>query len=83
MLPRTHRTLLTAKQAHLSVAQRSRLDHILAADVELAVVWAIKEITVQLLATRTGADFEAQWQKLDVAGPPATCPNPRPCSRPS
>lgn len=59
--PRTHRTLQTAKQAHLSVAQRSRLDHILAADVELAVVRAIKEITVQLLATRTGADFEAQW----------------------
>jgi transposase len=37
-----YRTLLTWKHANLSVAQRSRLDQVLAAHVELAVVWAIK-----------------------------------------
>ena len=42
-------------QAHLSVAQRSRLDQILSADVELAVVWAIKEIAI-----RTSADFDSK-----------------------
>lgn len=46
-----YRALLTAKHAHLSIAQHSRLDQILATDDELAVVWAIKEITVQILAT--------------------------------
>ena len=62
-----YRTLLTCRQDNLSVAQRSRLDQILAADVELAVVWAIKEITVQLLATRTSTDSAAEWQQLETA----------------
>ena len=48
-----YRTLLTCKEANLSVAQRARLDQILAADIELAVVWAAKEIVIQLLATRS------------------------------
>ncbi len=71
-----YRTLLTATQAHLSAAQRSRLDQILAADVELAVVWAIKEITVQLLATSTSADFDAEWQQLETAVRATDLPEP-------
>lgn len=71
-----YRTLLTAKHANLSVAQRSRLDQILAADVELAVVWAIKEITVQLLATCSSEDFEAEWQQLETAARASDLPEP-------
>ena len=69
-------TLLTCKQAHLSVAQRSRLDQILATDVELAVVWAIKEIVVQLLTTRTDAEFDAQWAQLETAVRATDLPEP-------
>ena len=71
-----YRTLLTCKQAHLSAAQRSRLDAILAADVELAVVWAIKEITVQLLATCTRAGFDAEWDQLETAVRASDLPEP-------
>jgi len=71
-----YRTLLTCKQANLSVAQRSRLDQILTADVELAVVWAIKEITVQLLATRTRAGFDAEWAKLETGVRASDLPEP-------
>lgn len=71
-----YRTLLTCKQANLSVAQRDRLDQILAADSELAVVWAIKEIVTQLLATRTSAQFIAQWDQLETAVQATHLPEP-------
>ncbi len=71
-----YRTLLTCKQTNLSVAQRSRLDQILAADVELAVVWAIKEIVIQLLATRTSADFDTGWDQLEAAVRATDLPEP-------
>ena len=71
-----YRTLLTCKQDNLSLAQRSRLDQILAADAELAVVWAIKEITVQLLATRTSAEFAAEWAQLEAAVRATDLPEP-------
>ena len=71
-----YRTLLTCKQANLSVAQRSRLDLILAADVELAVVWAVKEIVIQLLATRTDAHFDTEWDQLETAVRATDLPEP-------
>ena len=71
-----YRTLLTCKQTNLSVAQRSRLDQILAADVELAVVWAIKEIVIQLLATRTDAQFDSEWDQLETAVRATDLPEP-------
>ena len=71
-----YRTLLTCKQGNLSVAQRDRLDQILAADIELAVVWAAKEIVIQLLATRTNADFDAEWARLQTAVLATDLPEP-------
>ena len=71
-----YRTLLTCKQANLSLAQRSRLDQILASDAELVVVWAIKEITVQLLATRTSAAFDTEWQQLETTVRATDLPEP-------
>ncbi len=72
-----YRKLLTVKGANLSVAQRARLDQLLAADPELAVVWAIKEIVVQLLATRTVAAFDAEWARLQTAVRASTLPEPK------
>ena len=71
-----YRTLLTCKQANLSVAQRSRLDQILAADIELAVVWAVKEIVIQLLLTRTNAAFDTEWTRLQAAVHATDLPEP-------
>ena len=71
-----YRTLLTCKQANLSVAQRARLDQILAADIELAVVWAAKEIVIQLLATRTNAAFDTEWARLQAAVQATDLPEP-------
>ena len=52
------------------------LDQILAADVELAVVWAIKEIVIQLLATRTDAQFDSEWAPLETAVRATDLPEP-------
>ena len=71
-----YRTLLTCRQEHLSMAQRSRLDQILGADPELAVVWAVKEIVVQLLATTTDSDFDTQWAHLETAALATDLPEP-------
>ena len=71
-----YRALLTCGQEHLSVAQRARLDQILAADPELAVVWAVKEIVVQLLATTTDSDFDTQWAHLETAVLATDLPEP-------
>lgn len=72
-----YRKLLTVKGANLSVAQRARLDQLLAADPELAVVWAIKEIVGQLLATRTESAFDAEWARLQTAVRATTLPEPK------
>jgi len=71
-----YRKLLTCKQANLSVAQRERLDQVLAADVELAVVWAVKEIVVQLLASTTTAGFDVEWARLETAARATDLPEP-------
>jgi transposase len=48
----------------------------LATDDELAVVWAIKENTVQLLATCTSEDFDAEWDRLETAVRATDLPEP-------
>ena len=58
-------------------AQRARLDQILAADLELAVVWAVKEIVVQLLATTTDEAFDAEWARLVTAVRATDLPEPK------
>lgn len=63
-VPWRYRRLLTCNLDRLSLAQRARLEQILAADTELAVVWGIKEHVRQLLATRTTAAFQSAWDKL-------------------
>ncbi len=71
-----YRTLLTCKAIRLSVAQRTRLDQLLAADPELAVVWAVKELVAQLLTTRTAAQFTAEWNRLRAAVNASDLPEP-------
>lgn len=61
----------------VTYTQRVRGDGLLAADPELAVVWAIKEIVVQLLATRTVAAFDAEWARLQTAVRASTLPEPK------
>jgi hypothetical protein len=58
------------------VAQRTRLDQLLAADPELAVVWAVKELVAQLLTTRTAAQFTAEWNRLRAAVNASDLPEP-------
>jgi transposase len=71
-----YRKLLTCRQDRLSVAQRSRLDQLLAADPELAVVWAVKELVAQLLAARTARDFTTEWARLEAAVAASDLPEP-------
>ena len=58
-------------------AQRLRLDQILAADLELAVVWAVKETVVQLLATTTDEAFDTEWTRLATAVRATDLPEPK------
>jgi transposase len=71
-----YRRLLTCRQDRLSIAQRARLDQLLAADPELAVAWAVKEIVLQLLATTDQAGFDTAWTDLARAVRASTLPEP-------
>lgn len=69
-----YRKLLTCRHDRLSVAQRARLDALLAADEELAVAWAVKELVVQVMATSTRRAFNAAWKALQAAVAVSTLP---------
>ena len=71
-----YRRLLTCKQDNLSIAQRTRLDQVLAADPELDTAWAVKEIVVQLLATTDADAFDAEWARLAAAVSLSALPEP-------
>ncbi|WP_422387513.1 ISL3 family transposase [Arthrobacter sulfonylureivorans] len=62
-----YRKLLTCNQERMSLAQRGRLKEIIAAGIELGVVWGIKEHVRQLLRTRTINDFQRAWAALEHA----------------
>jgi transposase len=62
-----YRKLLTCNQERMSLAQRGRLKEIIAADIELGVVWGIKEHVRQLLRTRNINDFQRAWAALEHA----------------
>ncbi|SOC57765.1 Transposase [Ornithinimicrobium cerasi] len=65
--PWKHRKLLTCAGDKLSVRQRTKLQEILAEDIELAVAWGIKEHVRQLLAARDTPSFQRAWAKLERA----------------
>jgi transposase len=61
------RRLLICNQQNMSLAQRRRLQKIIAADIELGVVWGIKEHVRQLLANRNISDFQQAPAELEHA----------------
>jgi transposase len=71
-----YRRLLTCRQSRLSAAQRARLDQLLAADPELAIAWAVKELVLQLLASTTENGFDAEWAQLQEAVRASELPEP-------
>lgn len=62
-----YRKLLTCNQENLSVAQRGRLAEIIDADLELGVVWGIKEHVRPLLRATDTAGFQRAWAELEHA----------------
>lgn len=62
-----YRKLLTCNQENLSVAARGRLAEIIDTDLELGVVWGIKEHVRQLLRTTDTSGFQRAWAELEHA----------------
>jgi transposase len=62
-----HRKLLTCNQENMSAAQRARMHEIIASDLELGVVWGIKEHVRQLLKTDHIDAFHRAWAELEHA----------------
>ena len=62
-----YRKLLTCNQENMSSAQRGRMQEIIASDVELGVVWGIKEHVRQLLKTDHIDGFHRAWAELEHA----------------
>lgn len=62
-----YRKLLSCNQENFSLAQRKRLQEIIASDIELGVVWGIKEHVRQLLRSRTTDEFHRSWAGLEHA----------------
>ena len=62
-----YRKLLTCNIEKLSNKQTERLKEVLASDVELGVVYAIKEHVRELLETRDRESFAAAWAKLEAS----------------
>ncbi|TQS88265.1 ISL3 family transposase [Arthrobacter sp. TS-15] len=62
-----YRKLLTCNQENMSGAQRGRMQEIIAADIELGVVWGIKEHVRQLLKTDHIDAFHRAWAELEHA----------------
>ena len=74
--PYKYRQLLVCAGDRLSVRQRARLTEILDEDIELAVVWGIKEHVRQLLAARDTASFQREWAALNKAVKATRLPEP-------
>ncbi|AXH94828.1 ISL3 family transposase [Ornithinimicrobium avium] len=74
--PWKYRKLLTCAGDRLTLRQRSRLQEILAQDIELAVAWGIKEHVRQLLAARDTASFQRHWARLASAVRATRLPEP-------
>lgn len=62
-----YRKLLTCNQENMSGAQRGRMQEIIASDIELGVVWGIKEHVRQLLKTDHIDAFHRAWAELEHA----------------
>lgn len=62
-----YRKLLTCNLENLSLKQTERIREILASDVELGVVYAIKEHVRRLLKTSTKESFSTAWEKLKTS----------------
>lgn len=62
-----YRKLLTCNQENMSGAQRGRMQEIIASDIELGVVWGIKEHVRQLLKTEHIDAFHRAWAELEHA----------------
>lgn len=62
-----YRKLLACNQEDFSLAQRARLEEVIAADLQLGIVWGIKEHVRQLLATQDTDTFHRAWAALEHA----------------
>ena len=62
-----YRKLLTCNQENISSAQRGRMQEIIGSDLELGVVWGIKEHVRQLLKTDHIDGFHRAWAELQNA----------------
>ena len=62
-----YRKLLTCNQENMSRAQRGRMQEIIDSDIELGVVWGIKERVRQLLKTDYIDAFHRAWAELEHA----------------
>lgn len=62
-----YRKLLTCNQENMSCAQRGRMQEIIASDLELGVVWGIKEHVRQLLKANHIDRFHRAWAELENA----------------
>lgn len=63
--PWKYRKLLTCAGDRLTVRQRTKLQQILAEDVELAVAWGIKEHVRQVLTATDTPSFQRHWARLE------------------
>ena len=74
--PWRYRKLLTCAGDRLTVRQRTKLQEILAEDVELAVAWGIKEHVRQVLTARDTSSFQRHWARLESAVRATRLPEP-------
>lgn len=72
-----YRKLLTCAGSTLTSRQRTRLQEVLEADIELAVAWGIKEHVRQLMATTDIRGFQRAWAALEKAVKASRLPEPR------
>jgi transposase len=62
-----YRRLLACNQEDFTLAQRTRLQEVIASDLQLGVVWGIKEHVRQLMAARDTDAFHRAWAQLEHA----------------
>lgn len=62
-----YRKLLTCNIERLSLKQAERIKEIFESDIELGVVYAIKEHVRELLKTRDSESFASAWEKLSTS----------------
>ena len=74
--PWRYRKLLTCAGDRLTVRQRTKLQQILAEDVELAVAWGIKEHVRQVLTATDTPSFQRHWARLESAVRATHLPEP-------